>query len=438
MSDSLLERVGAGGGGGTTADVNVVSWGGALVSPAAAKADGGDTNLVVPEVGARSQLFNGASWDRARSGFVGPLTAPFTGIQTVIPLGVFNAVAPALADGQAVSLQFDAAGQLKTSGGGGGASIGLVGAAVPGSANYTGFIDAAGNLQGAHTYDTDTGGGVENTLGTNLRISSGGGSIEAKGQQLMALSIPVALASNQSAIPVTPANVGLTGAAVPTSAGYGGFIDAAGNLQGARTYDTDTGGGVENTLGVNLRFSAGGGSVEAGTLANPFVVLVANTLTVNADQGNSNNDATDGWSTRLTDGTSFYSASNPVPTVNSPNATSNNTASLVTNFGTDGSILVKGSPGNVFACSVSQDGTTKRYIQLFDKASAPVNTDVPLLVFVLPPASGSTDAEHVIGTDFFGTEGTHFAVGIAIGVSSTKNTFTEDGTSEKAIQVKFK
>ena len=178
MSDSLLERVGAGGGGGTTADVNVVSWGGALVSPAAAKGDAGDTNLVVPEVGSRAQLFNGASWDRARSGLVGPLTAPFTGVQTVIPLGVFNAVAPVLVDGQAVSLQFDSSGQLKTSGGGGGASIGLVGAPVPLSANYTGFIDAAGNLQGARVYDLDTGAGTELTLGVVLRAFAGGGSVE--------------------------------------------------------------------------------------------------------------------------------------------------------------------------------------------------------------------------------------------------------------------
>jgi hypothetical protein len=36
------------------------------------------------------------------------------------------------------------------------------------------------------------------------------------------------------------------------------------------THDLDTGGGTENNQGVNLRTSAGGGSVEAGTNANPL------------------------------------------------------------------------------------------------------------------------------------------------------------------------
>jgi hypothetical protein len=178
MSDSLLEHVSPGGGGGGGGDVNVISWGGVAVSPATAKSDSMSAALVVPEVGAIAQFFNGATYDLGRSGFVGPLTAPFAGIQTVIPVGVYNVAAPVLADGQAVSLQFDVSGQLKTSGGGGGASIGLVGAAVPLSANYTGFIDAAGLLQGARTYDTDSGGGVENTLGVVLRISGAGASVE--------------------------------------------------------------------------------------------------------------------------------------------------------------------------------------------------------------------------------------------------------------------
>jgi hypothetical protein len=52
-------------------------------------------------------------------------------------------------------------------------------------------------------FDLDTGGGTEYVLGVGLRISSAGGSLEAKAQTTMALSIPVAIASDQSTLTVT-------------------------------------------------------------------------------------------------------------------------------------------------------------------------------------------------------------------------------------------
>jgi hypothetical protein len=52
-------------------------------------------------------------------------------------------------------------------------------------------------------FDLDTGGGTEYVLGVGLRISSAGGSLEAKAQTAMALSIPVAIASDQSTLTVT-------------------------------------------------------------------------------------------------------------------------------------------------------------------------------------------------------------------------------------------
>lgn len=51
-------------------------------------------------------------------------------------------------------------------------------------------------------YDLDTGGGTDYVAGFNLRLSANGGSIEAIGQQAMVSSIPVVIASNQSAITV--------------------------------------------------------------------------------------------------------------------------------------------------------------------------------------------------------------------------------------------
>jgi hypothetical protein len=51
-------------------------------------------------------------------------------------------------------------------------------------------------------FDLDSGAGTELIHGVTLRLSASGGSIEAIGQQLMAASIPVVLASNQSSIAV--------------------------------------------------------------------------------------------------------------------------------------------------------------------------------------------------------------------------------------------
>ncbi len=51
-------------------------------------------------------------------------------------------------------------------------------------------------------FDLDTGGGTEQVLGVALRISGAGGSTEAKGSQVSAISIPVVIASDQAAITV--------------------------------------------------------------------------------------------------------------------------------------------------------------------------------------------------------------------------------------------
>lgn len=71
---------------------------------------------------------------------------------------------------------------------------------------------------------------------------------------------------------VTTPEVGPTGAAVPAQAAQVGGPDAAGLLRANRLYDLDSGGGTEFALGVSLRKTAGGGSVEAGTLADPLRV----------------------------------------------------------------------------------------------------------------------------------------------------------------------
>jgi len=52
-------------------------------------------------------------------------------------------------------------------------------------------------------FDLDSGGGTEFVQGVSLRLTSGGGSVEALGVQAAALSIPVTIASDQGSYPVT-------------------------------------------------------------------------------------------------------------------------------------------------------------------------------------------------------------------------------------------
>lgn len=116
--------------------------------------------------------------------------------------GQYLSAAPILTTGKLSMLQLDASGNLKVTGSFSSASVGATGAAVPASADYAGFSDGT-NLQGARVFDADTGGGTQHVVGASLRISGAGGSTEAKGQGTMALSIPVAIASDQTAIPAT-------------------------------------------------------------------------------------------------------------------------------------------------------------------------------------------------------------------------------------------
>jgi hypothetical protein len=63
-------------------------------------------------------------------------------------------------------------------------------------------------------------GGSEYILGASIRISQAGASVEAKGQQTMANSLPVVVASNQSNLPANVAQFG--GTNVVTGTGVGG------------------------------------------------------------------------------------------------------------------------------------------------------------------------------------------------------------------------
>jgi len=85
------------------------------------------------------------------------------------------------------------------------------------------------------------------------------------------------------------------GAGFPATGTAVGFFDGS-NMQSARVFDADTGGGTQYVQGVNLRLSGAGGSVELGTATTPIrtdttgttVQPVSGTITANAGTGNFN------------------------------------------------------------------------------------------------------------------------------------------------------
>lgn len=82
------------------------------------------------------------------------------------------------------------------------------------------------------------------------------------------------------------------GSAFPATGTASGYSDGT-NMQGARVFDLDTGGGTQYVLGVGLRLSGSGGSVEGGTASNPIrtdptgttTQPVSGTVTANAGSG---------------------------------------------------------------------------------------------------------------------------------------------------------
>lgn len=120
-------------------------------------------------------------------------------------------------------------------------------------------------------FDLDTGAGTELIPGVSVRISGAGGSIEAKGQQAMASSIPVAIASDQGAISVDtelPAAVALADAlANPTAPAVGAFN----MIWNSVTWDRMPG---TAAAGVTVNTELPAAAALADDMANPTTPLV--------------------------------------------------------------------------------------------------------------------------------------------------------------------
>jgi len=111
---------------------------------------------------------------------------------------------------------------------------------------------------------------IKVTDGVDTAAVAPGGTPAAVGDPALVVTI----SPNTAPITAADASVGATGAAVPGFTQQNGGTDGA-NLRANRMFDLDSGAGAEFNLGVTLRASAPGGSVEAGTTANPLEIAAA-------------------------------------------------------------------------------------------------------------------------------------------------------------------
>lgn len=80
--------------------------------PAATALADADANPTTTRIGSNSLFYNGATWDRGRSGVITAATP--TGWQNGLASGVYNSSAPTLTTGQAITHQLDVNGNLKS------------------------------------------------------------------------------------------------------------------------------------------------------------------------------------------------------------------------------------------------------------------------------------------------------------------------------------
>jgi hypothetical protein len=120
---------------------------------------------------------------------------------------------------------------------------------------------------------------------------------------------------------------------------------------------------------------------------------------------------------------------NVMGTTSKPLAASTYAPSLYTELTQVTKANIKNATGNVFAIDITNINAAVRYLQLHNKATAPVATDVPLLSFIIPAGTATAPARLTLGNNFFTTAGVNFATGIGWAISTTYGTFTDSATA---------
>ncbi len=90
--------------------------------------------------------------------------------------------------------------------------------------------------------------------------------------------------------------------------------------------------------------------------------------------------------------------------------------SKTTAFGTAGSLVAAAAQGRVYKVTVTNKSATRYVIQIHDKATVPVATNVPIWEDTLPPNESRTIN--------FELAGLYFANGLGLAISSTVGVLT--------------
>lgn len=157
-------------------------------------------------------------------------------------------------------------------------------------------------------------------------------------------ALVVAISPNNPIVATNP-SVGVNTSTAPTSSTQVGGSDGT-NLQAARVFDVDSGGGTQYVLGVGLRKAASGGSVEAGTSSDPLRTDPTGTTTqpvsgtVTGNQGTPNSIG-NSWPVEITDGTDVLgTAAHPIRTDPTGTTTQPVSGTVTANVGTTGGLAL--------------------------------------------------------------------------------------------------
>lgn len=201
------------------------------------------------------------------------------------------------------------------------------------------------------------------------------------------------------------------------------WIDATVNGEGIEYFVGASGGGASTSSGIS-----GAVSSVAGFFDNiPFAQYVSSAATITANYFTNLYTTINGFLK-----TSFGDllggedlTNNVMGIVRKPLAISTYAPSRSVAVENDVDVSAKAAAGNVFACGGYNKNGSTRYFQIFNKASAPAGSDVP--VYSFPVATG---ARFEIGESIFGESGQNFSTGIAWGWSTASGSFTAATTTD--------
>jgi hypothetical protein len=106
-------------------------------------------------------------------------------------------------------------------------------------------------------------------------------------------------------------------------------------------------------------------------------------------------------------------------------------------FGSVTAAFIKASAGNVYSLVVFNANAAVRYVQLHNKATIPLATEVPLCSYPVPAGTANNPGVTIIENTHL--MGLRFTTGIGWAISTTLATFTDAATAANhSIEVMYK